>query len=746
MPNSLSELHTLHAWEDNQITERCTQGEYAGKVLQFKLVDKDGTINLSNCLVQYAVTRPDKTEDLLDCTVDNGIVKCNLTYSVTSVVGLVHGEVRVIGSNDSGIIKFYGVNLRVYKGVSDEAAEQSEPFQLLYTLLHKVAALIPDDEEEAYVAIMDEVIAEGGLNPVASGLIYDALQSQNAEINKKMKFEDCTVTGKTADECIDEGTLYKIKLTTGIVTNNSACSMICVDSITKLMQYAFTRGGYIVFRSVSATNGVPTSGESWTSWDYLPTYSKVFDMIVRGFIGLEAVEYNLYDSTSKTDLYTYMSQPDYDDYNTDSPYSYTYIPAQDGFNEDEENDKSQPAPIQLPSGSRKIIIHDTVSGEEWTETGITSNYKIKNLIPNRRYSYIAFYSSGNIIQSGVCQANGQVRMIDATCGTTTNAPFNVRDLGGWTCYDGTTAIGKLKYGMIYRGGELNKSVTLTTAQQNFFRNVLGIKDEIDLRSNSGASGITDTALGIGVSYTRIPLLYYQLSLAEGEKYATLIKRIANNIKENKVTYIHCQAGADRTGQLCMMIEAICGVSQSDIDRDYELTSFSFMPDGTRNYRIRSASTNADWKQFVLGVAETDGATFRDKVVNYLIMNGVSADEINIIRSGLIDGNPAKLSTPYAKSTIYKTLSHVIVNNDAETNTVVESGNEKIDKYQPFKARILANDGYIISSVSVTMGSTDVTSLVYSSGIINIPSVTGNVVITASATSLSDLIAAATQEG
>ena len=40
MPNSLSELHTLHAWEDNQITERCTQGEYAGKVLQFKLVDK----------------------------------------------------------------------------------------------------------------------------------------------------------------------------------------------------------------------------------------------------------------------------------------------------------------------------------------------------------------------------------------------------------------------------------------------------------------------------------------------------------------------------------------------------------------------------------------------------------------------------------------------------------------------------------------------------------------------------------
>ena len=69
MPNSLSELHVLHAWEDNQITERCTQGEFGSKILQFKLIDKDGDINLSNCIVQYAVIRPDKTEDLLNCTV-----------------------------------------------------------------------------------------------------------------------------------------------------------------------------------------------------------------------------------------------------------------------------------------------------------------------------------------------------------------------------------------------------------------------------------------------------------------------------------------------------------------------------------------------------------------------------------------------------------------------------------------------------------------------------------------------------
>ena len=196
MPNSLSDLHTLHAWEDNQITERCTQGEYAGKVLQFKLVDKDGAINLSNCLVQYAVTRPDKTEDLLDCTVDNGVVKCNLTYSATSISGLVHGEVRVIGSNNSGTIKFYGVNLRVYKGVSDEAAEQSDEFTALVAALQKVVSITPNpDSENTYVVRLDDSIVQNGLNPVASGVIYDYLNGNfytkantytKSEINTKV--------------------------------------------------------------------------------------------------------------------------------------------------------------------------------------------------------------------------------------------------------------------------------------------------------------------------------------------------------------------------------------------------------------------------------------------------------------------------------------------------------------------------------------------------------------------------------
>lgn len=51
----------------------------------------------------------------------------------------------------------------------------------------------------------------------------------------------------------------------------------------------------------------------------------------------------------------------------------------------------------------------------------------------------------------------------------------------------------------------------------------------------------------------------------------------------------------------------------------------------------------------------------------------------------------------------------------------------------YTATLAANSGYTLNSVTVTMGGTDVTSSVYSDGSVNIANVTGNVVITATAT-------------
>lgn len=76
-------------------------------------------------------------------------------------------------------------------------------------------------------------------------------------------------------------------------------------------------------------------------------------------------------------------------------------------------------------------------------------------------------------------------------------------------------------------------------------------------------------------------------------------------------------------------------------------------------------------------------------------------------------------------TVTNTLSNCANSNSATTVT----------KNSAYTAKITANSGYELNTVTVTMGGVDVTSTVYSNGTITISSVTGNVVITATATKI-----------
>lgn len=71
------------------------------------------------------------------------------------------------------------------------------------------------------------------------------------------------------------------------------------------------------------------------------------------------------------------------------------------------------------------------------------------------------------------------------------------------------------------------------------------------------------------------------------------------------------------------------------------------------------------------------------------------------------------------STVNVSLTHCTISNSA---SAALNG-------QPYSATIIVDDGYDIDTVTVTMSEIDTTSSVYASGVINIPSVTGNIVIT-----------------
>lgn len=76
------------------------------------------------------------------------------------------------------------------------------------------------------------------------------------------------------------------------------------------------------------------------------------------------------------------------------------------------------------------------------------------------------------------------------------------------------------------------------------------------------------------------------------------------------------------------------------------------------------------------------------------------------------------------ATVYHTI------NNSLTHVTSSNSRVSIEDGESYTTTLTAESGYTIDSYAVTMGGVDITSTVYSGGVINISSVTGNVVITA----------------
>ena len=162
---------------------------------------------------------------------------------------------------------------------------------------------------------------------------------------------------------------------------------------------------------------------------------------------------------------------------------------------------------------------------------------------------------------------------------------NVRDLGGWKVDDGHIAYGKL-----YRGAKL--SSRMSDNSKDIFLNQLGISLDLDLR------GIKDSEAKVGpvvdgADYLKFPV---EKNLGRGtgntqELYQEAIRAIIGYLGQGKAVYFHCAGGADRTGTLAFLIEALVGVSESDLSKDYELTTFAGTNKRLRDFRATEKETH-----------------------------------------------------------------------------------------------------------------------------------------------------------
>ncbi len=194
--------------------------------------------------------------------------------------------------------------------------------------------------------------------------------------------------------------------------------------------------------------------------------------------------------------------------------------------------------------------------------------------------------------------DGQVRWIDA------EGSRNVRDIGGWKTESGKT----VRYGMLYRGACIDgyNGIALTSFGKKQFREMLGIKTQIDLRGkddgNEGAQANSD----FGGKYVKATFNQYDYIFTDSHSREALGKIFdVLSDEANYPIYFHCNAGSDRTGTLAFIINGLLGVSHEDLTRDFELTGFSI---GKRlRSELKTDNSGASWNPS--GVMQAGGGNY-----------------------------------------------------------------------------------------------------------------------------------------
>jgi len=192
---------------------------------------------------------------------------------------------------------------------------------------------------------------------------------------------------------------------------------------------------------------------------------------------------------------------------------------------------------------------------------------------------------------------------------------NLRDIGGW---NGIVA------GKVYRGS------CNTAKGVDGFSNVLGFKTEIDLRERNE---IKEGEARSAPLYVNIPLKSYtnMFNRSSAAFYADVLRMFKD--KSNCPVYIHCAGGADRTASIVFLLDGLCGVSRTDAEIDYELTSIC----GAFGFRSRTDDSYKPFRPTMLEMMRRPGSTWNEKVENFVKAElGLAAEEIESIRRNLTE--------------------------------------------------------------------------------------------------------------
>lgn len=279
--------------------------------------------------------------------------------------------------------------------------------------------------------------------------------------------------------------------------------------------------------------------------------------------------------------------------------------------------------------SSKLRISEDNSFANYVEIdGDDCHFEIDNLKINTKYFYYYFAETTHgTFYSDIKEVfvkNEAPRLLNI------DGVTNARDDGGWKI-DGENKY--TKQGLVYRMSRLHtSSTTYITAKGIQQFQALGIKTEIDLRNGDDSIGDHSSKVP-GVAYENQPMNVNKSFFTDSGNRASIknvLQLMAN--KGNYPLMFHCSIGTDRTGFISFIINALAGVGEESLYRDYLMSNYANIGDA----RDHAAITNYLYTL----KSDYDGvASLSDGAKNYMLDIGLTESEINNIK-GILLGDVA----------------------------------------------------------------------------------------------------------
>ncbi len=257
----------------------------------------------------------------------------------------------------------------------------------------------------------------------------------------------------------------------------------------------------------------------------------------------------------------------------------------------------------------------------FTMEGTRCSADVYLLKTNTQYHFRITLELSNGAQAGV---QGTFKTANTPRVLSIDGVPDVRDIGGWTTADGST----VRQGLIYRGGEMDGAVQadykITQTGIDHMLHVLKVRTQMDLR-DPAVNGGAASPLGNAVNHA----YYHAPKYAEvfNRENFPAVRRVFAQLTnaDHYPIYIHDTSGMDQTGTICYLLEAVLGVNEDDLKRDYRISTLC-------HGGVHGSEMDAFLEQF----DKLSGDTAQEKAEGYLRSIGITDDEIASIRAILLE--------------------------------------------------------------------------------------------------------------